>query len=143
MTITYVGSLPVSGVNVGLNASLGALTIEIAQLEVDLSGLIPAIAGQLQLSIDVPNIPAFLVNLGVLLNPIQVALEVNPGAITLNGIDAAAELLLELGLVEAKLAALLEITVPLELGLGAGGIAGWSYSGTTRGFGEALRTATP
>lgn len=143
MTISYVGNLPVSGVNVGLQASLGALTLEIAQLNVDLSGLVPAIAGQLQLAIDVPNIPAFTANLAVLLDPIGVALEVSPGLITLNGIETGLELLVELGLVEAKLEALLAITIPLELGLGAGGIAGWSYSGGARAFGEALRTATP
>jgi hypothetical protein len=143
MTISYLGSLPVSSLNVGLNAALGALTLEIAQLEVDLSGLVPAIAGQLQLAIDLPNIPAFTANLAVLLDPIAVALELSPGGITLNGIEAAADLAIELGLIEAKLEALLAITVPLELGLGAGGIAGWSYSGGARAFGEALRTATP
>lgn len=144
MTLSYVGSLPVSGVNTGLNASLGALTIEIAQLGVDLSGLVPAVAGQLQVSIDIPpNVPAYTVNLAAAFNPAQVAIEVSPGAITLNGIEPAAELTIELGLVEAKLKATLNITQPLELGLGAGGIAGWSYSGGARAFGEALRTATP
>lgn len=142
MALTYLGSLPVSGINLGLQASLGALTIEIAQLEVDLAGIVPAIAGQAQLAVDVPNVPAFAANLAVVVNPVQVVIEVAPGSVTLNGIETAGDLTLELGLVEAKLEAALEITVPLELGLAAGSIAGWSWSGGARAFGEAMREAT-
>jgi hypothetical protein len=142
MSISFVGSLPVSAVNVGLNASLGALDVEIAQLTVDLSGLAPALAGQLQMALNIPNLPVLAANVGASLNPISAALEMSPGGVTLQGVELALDGALELGLIEAKLAAVLAISVPIEGALAVGGIAGWSYAGSAAGFGERLRAAT-
>ncbi len=143
MTIGFVGSLPVSAVNVGLNASLVALDVEIGQLTVDLSGLAAAGTAQIEVSASFPpNVPAYTAALGATCNPLEVGLQLTPGIFSVNAAPLAVDAGVELGLVEAKLAAALAISEPLEAGLAVGGIAGWSYAGTAKGFGDALQRAT-
>ena len=143
MAITFAGSLPVSAVNVGLNASLAALDIELAQLAVDLSGLAPALVASVQIGLSFPpNLPVVTAAIGASLDPLNVALQLNPGSVSVYAAPLALEAGIELGLVEAKLAAALAISEPMEAGLAVGGIAGWSYAGTAKGFGDGLQRAT-
>jgi hypothetical protein len=143
VAISFAGQLPVSAVNVGLNASLGAIDVELAQLAVDLAGLTASLEYQAQVTVNFPpNVPGYTVALEAACNVLQIAAELTPGLFSVNAGPIALDVGIELGLVAAKLEAALAIAAPLEAGLSVGGIAGWSYAGSARGFGERLQAAT-
>ena len=141
--IAYKGNLPVSAISVGLAASVDSLAIEIAQLELDLAGFVPAVAAKLEVSADFPpDFTAYATAVGLHLNAAELAAQLDPTGIVSASVDASTDLGLELGLVEAKLAAALALSAPLEAGLAVGALSGWSYSGPARGFGMALEADT-
>jgi hypothetical protein len=141
--IAHVGTLPVSALNVGLGASIGGLTAEVTKLHADISGLFPALAAQLEVSVNFPPNPvSYLAAISASLNPIEVAAQLNPANFVVAGAAAGIDLALELGLIEAQLAVATTIEASLSAGLSAGGIAGWSYSGRSATFGTALESAT-
>lgn len=143
MALVRVGSLPVSAINVGLAASLGGIAAKAAKLQADATKLIPALAGQIKLGLDFPPSPtAYAGSIGAMLNPLELAAVVNP----LNMAGASADLLVDLAVDLAFVSAQLEVVeglqTTLNLGLDAGGIAGWSYSGPAAGFGSELERQT-
>lgn len=144
MTISYVGSLPVSSVNVGLAASIPALQFEVEQLGIEIAGLVPAIAASLEIALDFPPVVlSYATELAAHLNLAELAAQLDPTGWVTASVDANAELGIQLGLVEAKLQAVLAISAQLEAGLAIGSLSGWSYSGAARAFGTQLRAATP
>ena len=143
MTISYSGSLPVSAVNIGLSASLPVLQLEVEKLGIDISGLAPAIAASLEVGLEFPPVEvSYAAELAAHLNLAELAAQMNPAGWVTASADASADLAIQLGLVDLKLAAALAITAPLEAGLAVGTLSGWSYSGSARAFGTRLRAAT-
>lgn len=133
-----------SSVNVGLAASLPALQLEVDQLAVEFTGLVPAIAASLEISLDFPPVAlSYATELAAHLNLAELAAQLDPTGWVTASVDANAELVIQLGLVNAKLQAVLQISAPLEAGLAVGALSGWSYSGSARAFGTQLRAATP
>lgn len=143
MTISYVGSLPVSAVNVGLAAAVPALELEVEKLGLDITGLIPAIAASAEIALDFPPVAlSYATELAAHLNLAELTAQLDPTTWVSASVDANVDLGVQLGLVDLKLAAALAITAPLELGLAVGSLSGWSYSGSARGFGTQLKAAT-
>lgn len=141
MPIALAGVLPVSAINLGLNAALPSLTAKVTKLTADLSKLAPALAGQLKVSATFPPpLPLFAAAITAGLNPAK--LSASMGALSFTGPHLNADLVARLGLIQGQLAIVESVVLPLELGLGAGSIAGWSYSGRAAGFGEQLAPAT-
>jgi len=144
VTINYAGSLPVSALNIGLSADIPALQLEVAKLQADITGLVPAVAAKLEIGLDFPPVAvSYAAELAAHLNLAELAAMFNPAGWVSVSADANADLTIELGLVNLKLAAALAIVAPLEAGLAVGSLSGWSYSGSARGFGTSLRAATP
>jgi len=144
VTISYAGSLPVSALNVGLAGSLPALQVEIEKLGIDLSGLAPAVAAKLEVGLDFPPVAlSYATELAAHLNLAALTAMLNPLSWVSVTADANADLAIQLGLVNIKLAAALAIAAPLEAGLAVGALSGWSYFGAAQWFGKQLRAATP
>ena len=102
MTVSYVGSLPVSAVNVGLSASLPALQLEVDQLGLDISGLVPAIAAKIEVATNFPPSPFFGEAISGHLDLEAITEQLNPLSWVSVAADANADLAVELGLVELK-----------------------------------------
>ena len=143
MTIAQIGTLPVSGVNLGLVASLPALTAEIDQLTLDLSRLGVALEAQVTFGLNLPpNITAYLSQFALNFDVSVLVSSFNPtNWVTLNA-DANVELVVELGLIDAKLAVVAAIDAELSAGLDTGSLTAWTYAGNARGFGTELKYAT-
>ena len=141
MPLVFVGTLPVSGINVGLVSAVVGLNAEVAKLQADLSGLNAALAGQIQVTASFPpNAAGVTAAITGQLNPAAIAASfAGFPAITAS---ANLDLTAKLGIINAQIEVVSEILVPLELGLGAFGIAGWSYAGRAPGFGVALAADT-
>jgi len=143
VSIAFLGALPVSAVNIGLQASIACLQAEITKLELDITGLTPAIAASIEVGLDFPPVAlSYAAELAARLNLAEITAGLDPTTWVSGAIDGNVELALTLGLIDLKLQVVLAITAPLELGLAVPGISGWSYSGTAHGFGALLSTAT-
>jgi len=140
MALELVGTLPVSGANVGLAASVGGLTAKVNKLTADLSGLNGAILSEIELTASFPPNPSFLAAFAAAADPTVYALEtawLPSGSLTVN-----ADLVIDLGIIDAQLAIVTPLAADLEMGLDVPGIAGWSYSGSAVGFGRTMQAAT-
>lgn len=143
MPIEQGGTLPVSAINLGLVLSVSGLQAEVTKLELDVSNITPALAAQASISLDLPPDPASLtLNVEAAIDPLNVAAELTPGNFVVAGVDTNAELVLELGVIDAQLEIVEEVTAQAGAGLAVGELAGWSYAGGARAFGEALDPAT-
>lgn len=68
-----------SSVNVGLAASLPALQLEVDQLAVEFTGLVPAIAASLEISLDFPPVAlSYATELAAHLNLAELAAQLDP-----------------------------------------------------------------
>lgn len=142
MSIQYVGSLPVSSVNLGLAASINGLTAEIARLGIDLDKFTGALSLQADITSALPPDPTFPAAFAGALDLAKLTEILTPANwVTLNA-DASTDLAAELALVQAQLDIVGEITGTLSAGLDAGSLTGWTYAGRARGFGTRLQAAT-
>ncbi len=141
--LQLAGVLPVSAINVGLVAAVGGLQAEVTKLTADLSELTFGLIAQAQVTLDFPPNPlSIAANITAGLNPLEIAAGLLPTNVLAGGIDASLESTIELGVVSIQISAVQQITIPLGIGLDAGGIAGWSYSGPAQGYGIELERAT-
>ncbi len=140
MAITLLGTLPISATNLGLAATPPGFTAQVAKLTADLAKLADALAAQVTVQTALPPDPTFLLALQNQLDPTTLALVFAQWP-TLNA-DANTDLVAELAFIDAQLLILEGITVPLQVGVDAGSLAGWTYSGQARGFGTELEAAT-
>jgi len=141
MALTYVGSLPISLVNVGLAATPPGFTQGTLKLAADIAKLDDAVIAQAAISATFPpNVVANAAAIVNALDPTKLA-AVFALWLTLNA-DANTDLAAELVGIEAQLAIVAGITGPLQLGVDAGSLSGWTYAGTARGFGTTLEAAT-
>lgn len=141
MPLVFVGTLPVSGINIGLASAVVGLSAEVTKLQADLSKLDVAVAGQLKVTANFPpNAPLFAAAIGGWLTPVQIAAAF--AGFPFISADVNADASAQLGIVQAQITVVLEIVTALELGLGAAAIAGWSYAGRAPGFGNALAEDT-
>ncbi len=142
-TLTRVGSLPVSAINLGLAASVPGFGIQAAKLQADIAKLTLSTIAQVQVALDFPPNPAaFAPAAAAALNPIELASIFNPVSIAGGSVDAALDAGIELALVTAQLELAEQLETTLSLGLDAGGLDGWSYSGHAPGFGSELERHT-
>lgn len=132
VTLSLVGVLPVSGVNLGLAMMPPILQAEIAQLELDITNLGLAVAAQVQVGLSLPN----LATLTATLEQLKAALAslLSTSNMVKVGASLNVELGLQLGVIELALEGALAVQATLEAGLGAPGIAAWSYSGAASGL---------
>lgn len=141
MPLVFVGTLPVSGINIGLSSAVIGLSAEVTKLQADLSQLSVGANGQLQVQANFPpNAALFGAAISGWLTPTQIAAAFAgfPSIGASVNVEAAGKL----GLINGQIEVVSEIVAPLELGLGAAGIAGWSYAGRAPGFGVALEADT-
>ena len=143
MTITKVGTLPVSGINLGLAAGAASIAEKVTKLTADISKLTAALDTQLSVTANFPpNLAGYAVAFAATLDPTALASAFNPlNWITLNA-GANLSLLADLALADAQIALVEPTVLDLEAGLAAPGIVGWSYSGRAAGFGRTLEAAT-
>lgn len=143
MTISHGGTLPVSSINLGLEASVSGLQAEVTKLEADLSDLAPAVSGKVTLAADLPADPlSYTARLAAETTSAEIAAQLTPGGVTFAAGDANVELVARLGLIDGQLAIVQGVTQTVGAGLAAGELAGWSYAGGSAGFGEKLDPAT-
>lgn len=137
--LTRVGSLPVSAINIGLAASVPGFGIQAAKLQADIAKLGLSTIAQAQVALDFPPNPAsFAPAAAAALNPVELASIFNPVSIAGGSVDLALDATVELALVTAQLEAAETLQASFLLGLDAGGLAGWAYSGNAAGCGSEL-----
>lgn len=143
MPLARVGALPVAVVNAGLSASLPGLGAKSAKLTADLTGLQLALAGQVQGSLEgPPALPSLALAVAAQANPLELAAQFNPVNLGAVSIDAGAEIAVDLAFVTAQLAIAEGVAGTLNLGLSAGGVAGFSYAGPAAVMGSELQRYT-
>lgn len=143
MSLSLIGTLPVSALNIGLAAAPAALGVEISNLQADVAKFTGALTTQLQVSATFPpNLAGYATAFAAALDPTAVASAFNPANwVTLNA-DANTQLVADLAALAALLAILEPIMGDFSAGLSAGGLASWSYAGRASGFGTSLDLAT-
>lgn len=132
MTMTLMGVLPVSGINLGLALAPPVLQAEITQLSLDISKLGIALAGQASAALNKPDVSVFEATLAKF--PPAIADMLDPTKILSAGADLNADLAIQLGLINVALEPVLALALKLEAGLSVGGLAAWSYSGPASGL---------
>lgn len=140
MPIELVGILPVSAVNTGLesSASIG-LGIASAKLSADLNQFGLAATANNDALATLPDEIDFGVAIqGETIADIELAFASMPSLT----VDLSGDISTEYGTVLGQLSILGELSARLELGLGAGNLWGWSYSGGSSQFGRSLESAT-
>jgi hypothetical protein len=130
--LSLVGTLPVSALNLGLTAAPVGLQAEVEFLASEILRVQGLFAAQAQLALNVPA-PTLAAELQV---------GVSAGALPTISLDMQAEIAIELGFIEAKLAVVGTLVAKLQAGVDAGGLIAWAYSGSTEGFGIQLDGAT-
>ena len=139
--IAHVGSLPVSGVNLGIAAAVPGLSVEVAKLNALIAKLTGGITLQAEIQSSFPPGPTFMLALaGYVTDPVTLALAFATWP-TLT-VDANADLGVELGVVEAQILIVEALVATLEAGVDSGGLTGWTYAGRAMGFGTRLQAAT-
>lgn len=141
--LTEIGTFPASGLNLGLAAAPLGFTAEITKLQADISQLGIALEAQAQVTASFPpNLIGLAAAFSGALDASALAAALNPTTWVSVNADGNATLVLELGAIDALLAIVGDLVADLELGLSAGGLAGWSYAGRTAGYGTTLERAT-
>jgi len=143
MSLSYIGSVPCSAVNLGLAASLPALSAEGSQFQADLDDLAASLTSQTDFALNFPpNIAGYLVSFATSLDASAIAAAFNSANWATLNADANLDLVAELGLVDAKIAIVEDIATDIRAGVDAGGLTGWSYAGHARGLGRGMLDAT-
>lgn len=139
MTMDLQGVLPVSGINFALTLAPPVLQAEITQLGIDLSNLGIAVAGKLQMGLNVPNLVGLTSTLALL--PPALASMLDPTKFLTLGASLNADLLLQYGLIDVAATLALSACAKLDAGFSVGGIAAWSYSGSAAGLASLARSS--
>ena len=139
--LTLVGTLPISAINTGLAASVGGLNAQITKLTADVSGLSVALASQLELTGTFPPDPSIYGSALLSVADPTIHAAIVSGMLT-GSFTVNADLVIDLGIIDAALTVLEPLDATLQTGLNAGALAGWSYSGSAAGFGSTLHTAS-
>jgi hypothetical protein len=139
--LTRIGTLPVSALNIGLVTVAGGMTAEITKLGASIVEITPAIAVQTAFSATPPE----PVSLGIAVADFaaNAGSVITPGAFPTVAAGVSAEITVKLGAVELQIPIVKELTASLGAGFFAGGIAGWTYAGRGRGFGQRLKQVLP
>jgi hypothetical protein len=143
VTLALVGTLPVSALNLGLQASTTGLQAKITKLTADISGLTAAVDTQVEVQASFPPSAAgFAAGFASALDVAAMTVAFDPSTWATANVDGNAALLVELGLVDAQIAILDPIVADITAGISAPGIYGWTYAGFAGGFGPALSIAS-
>jgi hypothetical protein len=141
VAIALSGTIPVSGLNLGLVASVTGLNAKIDQLNSRIAELGVALTAQAGVTASFPPNPTtYAAALNGALNVANMTLAL--GSMSLNGASISTEFGVKLGLVNGRIAIVGGLTASLGAGLAAGGLSGWCYSGSARGFGVELERQT-
>lgn len=139
MTLEYVGSLPTSGLQLGLAATLPGIAAKISGLQSLIPDLQAALTAKATMAVNFPpNVAGITAAAAAYLNPTALAALLNPATWVSASAGASADILVDLGLIIPQIELLARITGELTVGMSAGGIAEWAYHGTAQGFGQAL-----
>lgn len=138
MTMALVGVLPVSGVNFALTLAPPVLQAEITQLGIDLSKLGIALAGKLQMGLNVPSLTGLASTLALF--PPALASMLDPTKFITLGAALNVDLALQLGVIDIAVTLALSACAQLDAGFAVGGIAAWSYSGPASGLASLARS---
>ncbi len=143
MALEFAGSLPVSGVNIGLQSGVTALGVEIDALGEDIVEIQAGAAAQVTYSASLPpNIPTLAAQFTAALTLANLTNQLNPTNWVTVGATANGEFLAQLGILNGFISLLSPIVMAMEAGLSTGGLYAWSYAGRARAFGTRLRAAT-
>jgi hypothetical protein len=143
VTITELGTLPVSSINIGLAASIPGLTAEVEKLQADLAAVGAALQAQIAFSGSFPpNLVGYAASFTASLDPLVMAASFNPATWLALNADGSAQLVADLAAINAQIELMLGIVGPLQVGLDAGSLTGWTYAGSARGYGRTLADAT-
>lgn len=143
MALVRAGTLPVSVINVGLAASVAGITAKAATLQADLTKLGPALTGQFKVALDFPPSPvSYAGAIAAALNPLELGAVVNPLNMVGASADLSTDLAADLAFVVGQLAVVEELQTTLATGLEVPGVAGFSYSGPSAGYGSELARQT-
>lgn len=126
--------------NIGLSASITGIQSQVDALLTDIASFQESIA--LQATFIPPNPAAVAVGFTTATDPVSLALALNPSNFATGAASFNADLVTELGLIEAQLAVIGELVANFDAGLSSGDLAGWSYAGRAAGFGESLAAQT-
>lgn len=138
MGLVLVGTFPVSALNIGLAAAIPGFTSQIAKLNADITGLTNALAAQVQVNLAPPE----LTGLGAALTGLLGSISTSLTNIVTGGVTVNTDLLAQLAFIELQLGVMAPLIASFQAGLNAPGLALWSYSGPSVGFGEALSLQT-
>jgi hypothetical protein len=138
MSLSLVGILPVSALNIGITAALPGIQSAIAKL----TKLQVSLQAQAEIAVNLPNLPLLAAAISVQLTGLPTTFD--PLSMFTASFDAKADIGLKLGLIEAELALVGELAASLNAGLNTGGLTLWTYAGKAASFGELLagHTAT-
>ena len=130
--------VPVSALNVGLAAGLPVLTAKLADLNVQWTELTEAsVEATLQVQpFNLPDLLSVTTALNASFNPLDVALEMNPLAITANASLDVLAIEAQIIATDVTLSLATEVTASFEAGLRTPGLSLWTYSGGAAAFGE-------
>ena len=140
MSMSLIGVLPVSGLNIGVQAALPGLALEVTSLQEMLAKLALSLAAQLEVSINIPQLPS--ISAGIAAQIAAIPSSWNPANLFSCSLDAQADIGIELGLVTAQLAIVGEIVGSFSAGLDVPGLSAWSYAGRSASFGDQLASQT-
>lgn len=139
MTLQYVGSLPVSSIQLGVVAALDGISAKISGLQGGIVELNASAVGQVNMSLALPpNVPGVAASAFGHLNPAALAGLLNPSSWISANAGLQADVALKLGLGLARIEIAERLADQLRAGFDAGGIAEWAYTGTAQGFGSEL-----
>jgi hypothetical protein len=140
MSISLLGVLPVSALNIGVVAGIPALQSKIEQLSLEIGRLVEAIVAQAKVSLNIPTLPELAASYAIYIR--DFALTFDPTNLFNASAGARADILAQLGLVEAEIAIVGEIVATFEAGLDAGNLSLWTYAGRAASFGTELQAQT-
>ena len=147
MSLTYVGSISVATLAIGVSLVMDQLALRIAALQgklLELQAKIDSITAQLDLiaQVSIPNPLALTAGLQAALAGVaQIAVQFPTATVQIGAslqADIAATLALAVS-IQVELDLALALQAQLTAALSGGGIAAWSYSGPVNGLGSALR----
>lgn len=149
MTTSYIGSMSVGALSLGVNLAMPSLTArlgELTALQAELQAKVASINARIALiaEVSIPNVTQLTAGLNAALSGVaQIATQFPQASINLSAslqADIAATLALAAA-IQVKLDALVELIATLNLSLSGGGIAAYSYQGRADQLGPEVGSA--
>lgn len=140
MTLSLAGTFPVSAVNVGLASAVVALQTEVTKLGEEIVKFQAALLAQAEVAANIPDVATLTAAVAGQLNLAEVTSQFSNivSASAEGNLDATAEL----GVVNGQILAVEGVLDPIEVGVSAPDIAGWSYRGRVDQFGPLLASSS-